>query len=111
MIIDPSRDGVTIWFDDGKIKHYKAIDYNERVEVFNEILNFILRCDYDREGDIIGLSQAIIPYLDTLGVGVLWKELFEEKGVSYNKVEPYKDNPKKCKHNFVDMLKYFKVVK
>ena len=111
MIIDPCRDGVTIWFNDGKFKHYKAINYDERLEVFNKILNFILRCDYNREGDIIGLSQVIVPYLDTLGVGAVWMELFEENGISYNKVTPYKDNPKNCKYNFAKMLEYFKVAK
>ena len=86
MILDPCKDGVTMYLDD-KVRFFDNHKFST-VDIFNEILNYIILVEVNDNGDICGMFQHQIPYLDTKGVGAIYMELFDEYEVKYKTIKP-----------------------
>ena len=85
MILDPCKDGVTMYLDD-KVRFFDNHKFST-MDIFNEILNYIILVEVNDNGDICGMFQHQIPYLDTKGVGAIYMELFDEYEVKYKTIK------------------------
>lgn len=95
MILDPSRDGIEVFYDD-KIRNLTG-DPEKCVDWIVKMLSDKL--DYDSSKELYDKSdllfnykgdvwvQYTIPYLDTIGIGRFYVDLFDRIGFTFKKVD------------------------